>query len=84
LKKFLKIPENHLTTARKCGIIEENKLRRKNMFKIYIVMLEQHPAVAFYVQDEITALAVAKLLFFDSNVLAVSVEDSNGKILLEM
>lgn len=54
------------------------------MFEIYVVMAEQFPAVTFYVQDEITALSVAKLLSFDSNILAVSVEDSNGKILLEM
>ena len=54
------------------------------MFEIYVVMKEQHPAVAIYVQDEITALSVAKLLSFDSNVLAVSVEDGNGKVLLEM
>ena len=54
------------------------------MFKIYVVLAKQHPAVALYVQDESTALSVAKLLSFDSNVLAVSVEDSNGKVLWEM
>ena len=54
------------------------------MFEIYVVMKEQHPAIAIYVQEESTALSVAKLLSFDSNVFAVSVEDSNGKVLLEM
>lgn len=54
------------------------------MFEIYVVMKEQHPAVALYVQDEGTALSIAKLLSFDSNIFAVSVEDSNGKVLLEM
>lgn len=54
------------------------------MFEIYVIMASQTPSVTLYVQDELTALAIAKLLSFDSNVLAVMVEDDNGKILLEM
>lgn len=54
------------------------------MFEIYVIMANQTQSVTFYVQDEVTALAVAKLLSFDSNVLGVIVEDDNRKILLEM
>ena len=54
------------------------------MYLIRIILDDANPCTTFFLADKGIAFNVARLLSFDCSVLAVEVEDENGKIILEI